>query len=130
MANPYWRNERNLNVVCNRQENHCRRIKILGDCYYCVSGLTQPKTDHAHCCVEMGLSMIKTIRYECTVVPLRTTKGHDSEIPIRVNLTGFIGHNMAGWLNCVPRSYPEWEGELQEACWPCVREPIRSHHVS
>lgn len=43
------------------QENHCRRIKILGDCYYCVSGLTQPKTDHAHCCVEMGLDMIDTI---------------------------------------------------------------------
>lgn len=43
------------------QENHCHRIKILGDCYYCVSGLTQPKTDHAHCCVEMGLDMIDTI---------------------------------------------------------------------
>lgn len=43
------------------QENHCRRIKILGDCYYCVSGLTQPKADHAHCCVEMGLDMIDTI---------------------------------------------------------------------
>jgi hypothetical protein len=43
------------------KENHCRRIKILGDCYYCVSGLTQPKTDHAHCCVEMGLDMIDTI---------------------------------------------------------------------
>lgn len=43
------------------KENHCRRIKILGDCYYCVSGLTQPKTDHAHCCVEMGLDMIDTM---------------------------------------------------------------------
>ncbi|XP_072618781.1 uncharacterized protein [Vulpes vulpes] len=42
-------------------ENHCRHMKILGDCYYCVSGLTQPKTNHAHCCVEMGLDMIDTI---------------------------------------------------------------------
>ncbi|KAI4797965.1 hypothetical protein KUCAC02_024729, partial [Chaenocephalus aceratus] len=42
-------------------ENHCLRIKILGDCYYCVSGLPEPRQDHAHCCVEMGLSMIKTI---------------------------------------------------------------------
>ena len=48
------------------QENHCRRIKILGDCYYCVSGLTQPKTDHAHCCVEMGLDMIDTITWVVT----------------------------------------------------------------
>lgn len=46
---------------CFSKENHCRRIKILGDCYYCVSGLTQPKADHAHCCVEMGLDMIDTI---------------------------------------------------------------------
>jgi len=45
------------------QENHCLRIKILGDCYYCVSGLPEPRQDHAHCCVEMGLSMIKTIRW-------------------------------------------------------------------
>ncbi|OXB70633.1 UNVERIFIED_CONTAM: hypothetical protein H355_006395, partial [Colinus virginianus] len=44
------------------EEHHCLRIKILGDCYYCVSGLPEPRQDHAHCCVEMGLSMIKTIR--------------------------------------------------------------------
>ncbi|XP_035769694.1 adenylate cyclase type 8 [Neolamprologus brichardi] len=42
-------------------EHHCLRIKILGDCYYCVSGLPEPRPDHAHCCVEMGLDMIKTI---------------------------------------------------------------------
>ena len=36
-------------------DNHCLRIKILGDCYYCVSGLPDPRSDHAHCCVEMGL---------------------------------------------------------------------------
>lgn len=24
-------------------ENHCMRIKILGDCYYCVCGLTEPR---------------------------------------------------------------------------------------
>ncbi|XP_075442546.1 adenylate cyclase type 1 isoform X4 [Ascaphus truei] len=51
-------------------ENHCRRIKILGDCYYCVSGLTQPKTDHAHCCVEMGLDMIDTITFKPRVLDL------------------------------------------------------------
>ncbi|XP_013874863.1 adenylate cyclase type 6 isoform X2 [Austrofundulus limnaeus] len=42
-------------------ENHCLRIKILGDCYYCVSGLPEPRADHAHCCVEMGVDMIETI---------------------------------------------------------------------
>ncbi|XP_053327683.1 adenylate cyclase type 5 isoform X2 [Spea bombifrons] len=42
-------------------ENHCLRIKILGDCYYCVSGLPEARGDHAHCCVEMGLDMIEAI---------------------------------------------------------------------
>jgi hypothetical protein len=43
-------------------EHHCLRIKLLGDCYYCVSGLPEPRPDHAHCCVEMGLDMIEAIR--------------------------------------------------------------------
>ncbi|CAH1394454.1 unnamed protein product [Nezara viridula] len=43
------------------QDNHCLRIKILGDCYYCVSGLPDPRSDHAKCCVEMGLDMIDAI---------------------------------------------------------------------
>ncbi|KAF7640270.1 hypothetical protein Mgra_00000098 [Meloidogyne graminicola] len=43
-------------------ENHCMRIKILGDCYYCVSGLPEPRSDHAICAVSMGLDMIHTIK--------------------------------------------------------------------
>ncbi|KAM7346991.1 adenylate cyclase rutabaga isoform 1-T1 [Cochliomyia hominivorax] len=42
-------------------DNHCLRIKILGDCYYCVSGLPEPRKDHAKCTVEMGLDMIDAI---------------------------------------------------------------------
>ncbi|KAK6627179.1 hypothetical protein RUM44_009656 [Polyplax serrata] len=42
-------------------EHHCLRIKLLGDCYYCVSGLPEPRPDHANCCVEMGLDMIDAI---------------------------------------------------------------------
>ncbi|XP_065212348.1 adenylyl cyclase 78C-like isoform X3 [Planococcus citri] len=43
-------------------ENHCLRIKLLGDCYYCVSGLPLARPDHAVCCVEMGLHMITAIQ--------------------------------------------------------------------
>ncbi|KAL2096834.1 hypothetical protein ACEWY4_006041 [Coilia grayii] len=70
-------------------EHHCLRIKILGDCYYCVSGLPEPRQDHAHCCVEMGLSMIKTIRY------VRSRTQHDVDMRIGVHsgavLCGVLG---------------------------------------
>ncbi|XP_030626857.1 adenylate cyclase type 8 [Chanos chanos] len=58
---------RTLNELFGRfdrlaEEHHCMRIKILGDCYYCVSGVPEPQRAHARCCVEMGLAMISTIR--------------------------------------------------------------------
>ncbi|XP_016988238.1 adenylate cyclase type 3 isoform X2 [Drosophila rhopaloa] len=39
------------------------RIKILGDCYYCISGAPDERPDHAVMCVHMGLSMVKAIKY-------------------------------------------------------------------
>ncbi|CAJ0942778.1 unnamed protein product, partial [Mesorhabditis belari] len=42
--------------------NHCMRIKILGDCYYCVSGLPEYRSDHAVCAVQMGIEMIEAIK--------------------------------------------------------------------
>lgn len=47
------------------QNNHCLRIKILGDCYYCVSGLYDSRADHAVCAVKMGMQMIEVIRFVC-----------------------------------------------------------------
>lgn len=44
------------------QKNGCLRIKILGDCYYCVSGLPDPIPTHARNCVQMGLDMCTAIR--------------------------------------------------------------------
>ncbi|XP_056260661.1 adenylate cyclase type 8 [Seriola aureovittata] len=58
---------RTLNKLFGRfdrlaEEHHCLRIKLLGDCYYCVSGVPEPQRAHARHCVEMGLAMINTIR--------------------------------------------------------------------
>lgn len=39
------------------------RIKILGDCYYCISGAPQERPDHAVLCIHMGLSMVEAIKY-------------------------------------------------------------------
>lgn len=44
------------------QKYHQLRIKILGDCYYCVSGAPRERSDHAVNCVHMGLSMIDAIK--------------------------------------------------------------------
>lgn len=44
------------------QTSGCEKISTLGDCYYCVSGCPEPRPDHAVCCVEMGLGMIKAMR--------------------------------------------------------------------
>lgn len=38
------------------------RIKFLGDCYYCVSGVPIKTKRHAKNCVDLGLRMIKDIR--------------------------------------------------------------------
>ncbi|XP_060947487.1 adenylate cyclase type 8 [Limanda limanda] len=59
---------RTLNELFGRfdrlaEDHHCLRIKILGDCYYCVSGVPEPQQAHARYCVEMGLAMISTIRH-------------------------------------------------------------------
>ena len=54
------------------------RIKILGDCYYCVSGLPEPCRDHARNAVEMGLDMIDAI---ASVV-----EATDVDLNMRVNI--------------------------------------------
>ncbi|XP_049339947.1 adenylate cyclase type 8 isoform X1 [Astyanax mexicanus] len=71
------------------EEHHCLRIKILGDCYYCVSGVPEPQRAHARCCVEMGLAMIDTIRY------VSKQLNHDMDMRIGIHsgsvLCGVLG---------------------------------------
>ncbi|XP_067239383.1 adenylate cyclase type 3-like [Chanodichthys erythropterus] len=44
-------------------QHHQLRIKILGDCYYCICGLPDYREDHAACSIMMGLSMVEAISY-------------------------------------------------------------------
>ncbi|XP_043075700.1 adenylate cyclase type 3-like isoform X1 [Puntigrus tetrazona] len=44
-------------------QHHQLRIKILGDCYYCICGLPDYREDHAVCSIMMGLSMVEAISY-------------------------------------------------------------------
>nr|XP_056722228.1 adenylate cyclase type 9 [Euleptes europaea] len=47
------------------EDTKCEKISTLGDCYYCVAGCPEPREDHAYCCIEMGLGMIKAIEQFC-----------------------------------------------------------------
>jgi len=74
----------------NAEKHGCLRIRILGDCYYCVSGLPEAsRADHASCCVKMGLSMIETIKE----TRAHTKKNVDMRIGIHTGavLTGVLG---------------------------------------
>ncbi|KAM7061537.1 LOW QUALITY PROTEIN: adenylate cyclase type 3 [Acridotheres tristis] len=42
-------------------KHHQLRIKILGDCYYCICGLPEFREDHAACSIRMGLAMVDAI---------------------------------------------------------------------
>lgn len=44
------------------EKYHQLRIKILGDCYYAISGAPEERPDHAVLCVHMGLSMVEAIK--------------------------------------------------------------------
>ncbi|XP_041632046.1 adenylyl cyclase X E-like [Drosophila kikkawai] len=44
------------------QHYRVQRIKFLGDCYYCVAGLTDPDPDHANNAVALGIAMIAHIQ--------------------------------------------------------------------
>lgn len=44
------------------ERNNCLRIKLLGDCYYLVSGVPSYDVNHAINCVIMGLEMIDIVR--------------------------------------------------------------------
>lgn len=67
----------------------CLRIKLLGDCYYCVSGLPEYDEDHAMNCLLMGLGMIKIIQ------SIRQSRNVDIDMRIGIHsgsvLSGLLG---------------------------------------
>ncbi|CAJ0967090.1 unnamed protein product [Ranitomeya imitator] len=71
------------------KENECMRIKILGDCYYCVSGLPVSLPNNAKNCVKMGLDMCDAIKQ------VREATGADINMRVGVHsgnvLCGVIG---------------------------------------
>ncbi|OQR70201.1 adenylate cyclase type 2-like, partial [Tropilaelaps mercedesae] len=89
------------------EKNNCLRIKLLGDCYYCVSGIPEYKENHANNCVNMALDMIAIIRH------IREERQVDVDMRIGIH----SGSVLSGILGLKRWQFDIWSTDAQIASY-------------
>lgn len=83
----------------------CLRIKLLGDCYYCVSGLPEYDEQHAMNCILMGLEMIKIIQ----------SIGQSRNVDIDMRIGIHSGSVLSGLLGLRKWQFDIWSFDAMKA---------------